>query len=98
MENALSSSKSKEVWRVIHRVLKPNQQPPLSFRKGQSTTTVFLGIKDDLIHAMKRKEVVLMALADYSKAFDTVCFKTLINKLYSLGFSKNFLIWLMSYT
>ena len=26
-EHALSSSKSKEVWRVVHRVLKPNQQP-----------------------------------------------------------------------
>lgn len=27
MEKSLSSSKSKEVWRVIHRVLKPNLQP-----------------------------------------------------------------------
>ena len=27
MERALSSTKSKEVWRVVHRALKPNQQP-----------------------------------------------------------------------
>ena len=39
----------------------------------------------------------LMVLADFSKAFDTVCFKTTINKLYHVGFSKNFLEWLANY-
>lgn len=36
-----------------------------------------------------------MVLADFSKAFDTVQYKTLITTLFSLGFSKNF--WLTSY-
>ena len=44
------------------------------FMKGQSTTTVLLGIRDDLIRAMKRGEVIMMVMADYSKAFDTVRF------------------------
>ena len=44
------------------------------FRKGQSTTTVLLGIREDLIRAMKRGEVTMMVMADYSKAFDTVRF------------------------
>lgn len=35
-----------------------------------------------------------MVLADFSKAFDTVRYKTLITKLFYLGFSKNFLRWL----
>lgn len=39
-----------------------------SFRKGHSTTTVLMGIRDDLIRAMKKKEVTLMVLADFSKA------------------------------
>ena len=60
-----------------------------SFRKGHSTSTVLLGIRDDLLSAMKRREVTLMVLADFSKAFDTVCFKTVITKLHHLGFSKN---------
>ena len=42
---------------------------------------------------MKRREVTLMILADFSKAFgtDTVCFKTTLKKFNKLGFSKNYL-------
>ncbi|CAB4028717.1 Hypothetical predicted protein [Paramuricea clavata] len=45
------------------------------FRKGHSTTTVLLGIRDALIRASKKGEVTLMVYADYSKAFDTVQFR-----------------------
>ena len=38
-----------------------------------------------------------MVLADFSKAFDTIDFKTLILKLSSLGFSMGLLRWLSSY-
>ena len=68
-----------------------------SFRKGHSTSTVLLGIRDDLLSARKRREVTLMVLADFSKEFDTVCFKTVITKLHHLGFSKNVLEWLANY-
>ena len=68
-----------------------------SFRKGHSTTSVLFGIRDDIRYAMKKGEVTLMVLADFSKAFDTICFKTTINKFYKLGFSKTFLKWLLSY-
>ena len=56
-----------------------------------------MGIRDDLIRAMKKKEVTLMVLADFSKAFHTVCFKSIIIKMHSLGFSRNFLTWLTNY-
>ena len=69
-----------------------------SFRKGHSTTTALLGIRDDIKRAMKRKEVTLMVLADFSKAFDTVCFKTTLKKFYKLVFSKKYLKWLLSYS
>ena len=68
-----------------------------SFRKGHSTTTALLGIRDDIKRATKSKEVTLMVLADFSKAFDTVCFKTTLKKFYKVGFSKNYLKWLLSY-
>ena len=66
------------------------------FRKGHSIITALLGIRDDL-RAMKRGEVSLMVFADYSEAFDTVCFKTVLTKMYALGFSNEFLTWMVHY-
>jgi hypothetical protein len=39
---------------------------------------------------MKRGEITLMALADFSKAFDAVKYKTVLTKLSQLGFSKDY--------
>ena len=41
------------------------------YRKGQSTVTARLGIRDDIVRCM-----TLMVQADYSKAFDTINFKS----------------------
>ena len=68
-----------------------------SFRKGHSTSTVLLGMRDHLIKAMKKGEVTLMVLADFSKTFDNVHYGTLIIKRSSLGFSKSFLHWFTCY-
>ena len=68
-----------------------------SFRKGHSTNTVLMGMRDDLLRAMKTGENTLMVLADFSKALDTVSYNILITKLSTLGFSKLFLRWLNSY-
>ncbi len=67
------------------------------FRKGHSTATMLLGIRDDIIRAMRCGEVTLMILVDYSKAFDTVNFRSVITKMHSMGFSKNFLHWILAY-
>ena len=67
-----------------------------SFRKGQSTTTGLLGIRDDLFRAMKRGEVTIMAMADYSKAFATVRFKSVLTKMIVMGLSKSFLKWMLN--
>ena len=56
-----------------------------------------MGIRDDIIRAMKKGEVTLMVCADYSKAFDTVQFKAVLAKLHEMGFSKSFLLWVLSY-
>ena len=50
-----------------------------------------------MLRAMKKGEVTLMVLADFSKAFDTDNYKILITKLSTLGFSKWFLRWLNCY-
>ena len=45
-----------------------------SYRKGHSTTTALIAIRDDISRAMKKGEVTLMVLADFSKALDMLCF------------------------
>ena len=66
------------------------------FPKGHSTTSVLLGIRDALIRASSRGEVTLMVCADYSKVFNTVQFKSVLTK-HNLGFSKEFLLWMVDY-
>ena len=68
-----------------------------AYRKGQSTTTVLQAIRDDIVKAMKRSEVIMMILAEFSKTFDTICFRNLISKMSKLGFPRDFLIWTQSY-
>ncbi len=46
---------------------------------------------------MKRGEVTLMVLADFSKAFDTIKYKTVLTKLSQLGFSNDYLKWTVNY-
>ena len=63
------------------------------YLKGHSTATVLIGIRNDnhIAKTMKHDEVSLMVLADYSKAFDTINFKTVLGKINSLRFSESFL-------
>ena len=68
-----------------------------AYRKGQWTTTVLQVILDDIVKAMKRSEETMMILADFSKAFDTICFRNLITKMSKLGFSRDSLIWTLNY-
>ena len=58
---------------------------------------VLQAIRDDIVKAMKRSEVIMMILAEFSKTFDTICFRNLISKMSKLGFPRDFLIWTQSY-
>ncbi len=68
-----------------------------SYRRGHNTTTVMLAMRDDIHRAMKRGEVTIAVLADFSKAFDTVSYPTILRKLHRQGFSKDYLKWVTSY-
>ena len=41
---------------------------------------------------MQKGEVTMMVLADYSKAFDTVQFKTILTKMNKMGLTSKFLL------
>jgi retron-type reverse transcriptase len=56
------------------------------FRPGHSTITALLKITDDISIELNRKFVSILALLDFSKAFDTVNFKLLCQKLKTIFF------------
>ena len=68
-----------------------------AYRKRHSTTTAFLPIRDDIRNAMNRGEITLAVMAYFSKAFDTVTYKTVLLKLHAQGFSKDSLRWITNY-
>ena len=58
---------------------------------------MLLQIRDDIIPAMKKGEVTLIAFADFSKAFDTVEYATVFKKLHNVGFSHDEIFWVLNY-
>ena len=73
-------------------------KPSMSgFRKNHSTETLLMKIRDDIVRAMNKGEITLATFIDYSKAFDTVDFKTLLCKLRKLGFSYSASMLMLSY-
>ena len=67
------------------------------FCKGHSTTTLLLKFRNDIRKALNWNEITISVLIDYSKAFDTINHKTLLEKLVSLNFSKRTIKIIMSY-
>jgi len=67
------------------------------FRKNHSTEKLLMKIRDDITRAMGKGEVTLVMFLDYSKAFDTVDYKTLLVKLRKFGFSLDSTMLLLSY-
>lgn len=67
------------------------------FRKSHSTCTLMLKLRDDILKSMSKGELTLSIFNDYSKAFDTVQYSTIIRKLHNLGFSHASLEWFISY-
>ena len=65
--------------------------------EGHSTTTVLLRIRDDIIRAMRKSEVTVIAFTDFSKAFDTVDYSVALRKLRTIRFTSNSLNWVPSY-
>ena len=62
----------------MHNLLDPYQS---GFRTGHSTTTALLKVTEDIREAMDPRELTVLTLLDFSKAFDTVDHDLLIQKL-----------------
>ena len=58
---------------------------------------MLLKLKEDIVKAMKKGEVTLAILADFTIAFDTVDYRTLLAELHVIGFSKKLLYLFRDY-
>ena len=67
------------------------------YRRHHSTQTALLKLTDDVRMAIERKQITLLLLFDFSKAFDTISRSKLLRKLRLLGFSRSALLWVDSY-
>ena len=60
------------------------------YRKNHSTATILSKLYDDIKMAMKQYELTTAVFTDYLKAFDTIDFFTLIQKMHSLNSNNAF--------
>jgi hypothetical protein len=67
------------------------------FLSGRSTSTNLLESINDWTIAIKNKKSVIVAYIDYSKAFDTVSHRKLLNKLAAYGISGCLLAWIAGF-
>ena len=67
------------------------------FRSGYSCTTQILVTTEDLLRSFDNNIQLDMAILDFSKTFDTVPHKELLNKLHSYGIEGNIHQWLSSF-
>ena len=79
---------------VRHCLLDTNQS---AYKEFHSTTTALVKITDDILESMEDSELTILIFLDFSKAFDTVNKRLLLEKLKILGFDINSVSWINSY-
>ena len=67
------------------------------YRKGHSYITLLLKLRYNVHYAFKSSEVAIVLFAGYSKAFDTIRYDILFNKLNEIVFSSSFIYLINSY-
>ena len=77
-----------------HTLLDPNQG---GFRKNNSTINSISNFTDHIYNSINEKQVSISIVIDFSKAFDNVNHKMLLEKLEHLGIKHKSLLWIKNY-
>ena len=72
----------------------PNQS---AYKANHGCITALLKITDDILDSIDDSEVSILTLLDFSRAFETVNHRLLIEKLRILGFTQDAIDWVLSY-
>jgi hypothetical protein len=101
---SLLSNFSKIFERIIHRrlteFLERNQiinSSQYGFRKNHNTTSALMVLIDKILSGFNNGDITLGIYIDFSKAFDTINHKILIDKLYKHGVRGSSLSWITDY-
>ena len=84
----------------VNEYLKSNNilsKHQFGFRKNSSTDDAILEFIDNIHSSLNNQESVVTVFLDFSKAFDTVNHRILLQKMYKLGFRGIMLNWFESY-
>lgn len=68
-----------------------------AYRRGYSTETALIRVLDDVREAADQRKVTIAVFFDFTKAFDNVNHRRLINKMMEMNFSNSVLRWMCSY-
>ena len=68
-----------------------------SFRKGHSTGTFLLKVRDDIQKALNKNKITMSVFIDYSKALDTIQHEKHIKKVANFNFSNRSIKMIFSY-
>ena len=77
-----------------HKVMTKHQS---GNRKNHFTETLNIGVTDMLLEAMDNKQLSIVVFLDMSKAFDSVCYDMLLQRILNLGVSPAVHKWFKSY-
>ncbi|KAK4807847.1 hypothetical protein QYF61_007753 [Mycteria americana] len=67
------------------------------FLKGKSCLANLISFYDNVTHLVDHKKLVDVVVLDFSKAFDTVCHSTLLDKMSSIQLDKSIIRWVSNW-
>lgn len=84
----------KKIFNQVKRFISPHQH---GFMPKKSTATNLLCLTNKVLNAFNNKSQLDVIYTDFSKAFDTLDFGILLNKLLNYGFKDCLIDWFYSY-
>ena len=98
--SAFSKIYEKVMYRRVHDFLILNNtlhENQYGFRQGRSCEHALLVAQNEILSSLGKKEISMLLLIDFSKAFDTVYHEILLRKLYFYGIRGIAHSWFKSY-